>query len=93
MQSVKFLYKSGKGIVYVAVVIMDLFCWGLAGLFHTVFTYDIESWAVEETFSLAWKGMFVPIPFLAGHLMGLIFYLSVRTLRNSSGIMKKVLEE
>ena len=93
MQGVKFLYKSRKGVVYAAVVFMDLFFWGLAGLFHTIITYDIESWAVEETFSLAWRGMFEPSAFMVGHLIGLIFYLSVRSLRNSSGITKKILEE
>ena len=90
---VKFLYRSSNLVFSVIIIIIDLICWGLAGLLYYSFVFGIESWPAQATFSLAWKGMFYPIPFVVGHFIGLVFYLSARVVRKSKGIMKKTLVE
>jgi hypothetical protein len=74
VDALKLFSRIGKIGYYAIIVYFDIFFWGFSGLMYYAMTNNIESWSILDSFSMAWKGMFQPIPFVIGHSIGLLFW-------------------
>ena len=80
IEGIKIISGASNTLFYTIVVFMDIFWWGISGMLSYALSNGIESWAVAESLSFAWKGMFQPLPFVIGHGIGIIFYLCARAI-------------